>query len=82
MSTSIQGGPSLPQERKLVTAIPGPKSQEILARKNAAVASGVGVALPVSIVAAGGGVKLCGLCGADSLPSLAAACSSTLTATR
>ncbi|NLB48007.1 MAG: 4-aminobutyrate--2-oxoglutarate transaminase [Microbacteriaceae bacterium] len=56
MSTSIQGGPSLPQERKLVTAIPGPKSQEILARKNAAVASGVGVALPVSIVAAGGGV--------------------------
>ncbi len=56
MSSSIQGGPSLPQERKLVTAIPGPKSQELLARKNAAVASGVGVALPVSIVAAGGGV--------------------------
>lgn len=56
MSSSIQGGPSLPQELKLVTAIPGPKSQELLARKNAAVASGVGVALPVSIVAAGGGV--------------------------
>lgn len=53
-----QGGPSLPQERKLVTAIPGPKSQEMLARKNAAVASGVGVALPVSIVAAGGGVMV------------------------
>lgn len=55
---TLQGGPSLPQERKLVTAIPGPKSQELMARKNAAVASGVGVALPVSIVAAGGGVMV------------------------
>ena len=55
---AVTGGPSLPQERKLVTSIPGPKSQEMLARKNAAVASGVGVALPVSIVAAGGGVMV------------------------
>lgn len=54
----VTGGPSLPQERKLVTSIPGPKSQELLARKNAAVASGVGVALPISIVAAGGGVMV------------------------
>ncbi|QBE50032.1 4-aminobutyrate--2-oxoglutarate transaminase [Leucobacter triazinivorans] len=54
----VIGGPSLPQERKLVTSIPGPKSQEMLARKNAAVAAGVGVALPVSIVAAGGGVMV------------------------
>ena len=54
----IIGGPSLPQERKIVTSIPGPKSQEMLARKNAAVAAGVGVALPVSIVAAGGGVMV------------------------
>ncbi|WP_053383814.1 4-aminobutyrate--2-oxoglutarate transaminase [Leucobacter celer] len=54
----VIGGPSLPQERKLVTSIPGPKSQELLARKNAAVAAGVGVALPVSIVAAGGGVMV------------------------
>lgn len=52
----ITGGPSLPQERKLVTAIPGPKSQELLARKNSAVAAGVGVSLPVFTVAAGGGV--------------------------
>ena len=55
---TLHGGPSLPQERKVVTAIPGPKSQELLARKNAAVASGVGIALPVSIVAAGGGVMV------------------------
>jgi len=58
MSETPIGGPSLPQERKLVTAIPGPKSQEALARKNAAVASGVSVALPISVVAAGGGVMV------------------------
>lgn len=54
--TELIGGPTLPQERKLVTEIPGPKSQELLARKEGAVASGVGVALPVFTVAAGGGV--------------------------
>jgi 4-aminobutyrate aminotransferase/(S)-3-amino-2-methylpropionate transaminase len=46
----------LPQVRRLVTAIPGPKSQELLARKNAAVPSGVGVTLPVFVTRAGGGV--------------------------
>ena len=55
-AATVTGGPSLPQELKLDTSIPGPKSQELLARKNAAVASGVGVALPVFTVAAGGGV--------------------------
>ena len=55
---TVTGGPSLPQERKLVTSIPGPKSLELIARKNSAVAAGVGVALPVSIVAAGGGVMV------------------------
>lgn len=55
---TLHGGPSLPQERKIVTAIPGPKSLEMLARKNQAVAAGVGVALPISVVAAGGGVMV------------------------
>jgi 4-aminobutyrate aminotransferase/(S)-3-amino-2-methylpropionate transaminase len=50
------GGPTLPQERRLVTAIPGPKSIERMKRKAAAVASGVGTAIPVFTVAAGGGV--------------------------
>lgn len=50
------GGPSLPQERRLVTPIPGPRSQELLARKAAAVAAGVGHTVPVEAVAAGGGV--------------------------
>jgi len=52
------GGPSLPQERRLVTAIPGPKSQALTARKTAAVSAGVGVTLPAYIVAAGGGVLI------------------------
>lgn len=53
---SIVGGPSLPQQRRLVTAIPGPTSLEMHARKTAAVAAGVGTTLPVYIAAAGGGV--------------------------
>ncbi len=50
------GGPSLPQQRNLVTEIPGPGSLERLDRKKAFVADGVGTTLPVFIVAAGGGV--------------------------
>src|SRR5689334_5536444 len=47
---------AVPQERKLVTAVPGPKSQELHARKAAAVSSGVGVGLPAYIERAGGGI--------------------------
>jgi len=50
------GGPSLPQERKLVTTIPGPKSRALSERKAQAVSAGVGIALPVYVAAAGGGV--------------------------
>ena len=50
------GGPSLPQKRELVTAIPGPKSVEIMARRRAAVSAGVGGTLPIFAAAAGGGV--------------------------
>ncbi|GAA3006693.1 4-aminobutyrate--2-oxoglutarate transaminase [Kitasatospora sp. NPDC006786] len=46
----------LPQERRLVTAIPGPKSQELHARKLGAVAAGVGTTLPVYVSRANGGV--------------------------
>lgn len=51
-----RGGPALPQERRLVTSIPGPRSQELVDRKAAAVAAGVGHTAPVHAVAAGGGV--------------------------
>ncbi|MBB6344802.1 4-aminobutyrate--2-oxoglutarate transaminase [Nonomuraea muscovyensis] len=47
---------SIPQERRLATAIPGPKSQELLARKQAAVPTGIGTTLPVFVTRAGGGV--------------------------
>jgi 4-aminobutyrate aminotransferase/(S)-3-amino-2-methylpropionate transaminase len=47
---------SLAQRRHLATDIPGPRSQELMARKHAAVASGIGVTMPVFAVAAGGGV--------------------------
>ncbi|NDB19067.1 MAG: aminotransferase class III-fold pyridoxal phosphate-dependent enzyme, partial [Actinobacteria bacterium] len=50
------GGPTLPQERRIVTAIPGPKSTELLARRAAAVSAGLGMTLPVFTEAAGGGV--------------------------
>ena len=50
------GGPGLPQQRRLVTAIPGPESQLRLERKKAHVADGVGTTLPVFVTAAGGGV--------------------------
>ncbi|MFJ3949711.1 4-aminobutyrate--2-oxoglutarate transaminase [Streptomyces libani] len=54
--TELSGGPALPQERRVVTAIPGPKSQELWARKQATVAGGVGAVLPVFVQRAGGGV--------------------------
>jgi len=50
------GGPGLPQERRLVTEIPGPASRALHERKSAAVARGIGTALPVYVAAAGGGV--------------------------
>jgi 4-aminobutyrate aminotransferase/(S)-3-amino-2-methylpropionate transaminase len=53
---TVTGGPSLPQERRLVTAIPGPKSQQLIERKNAAVSASVGTMMPVYAVAGGGGV--------------------------
>lgn len=46
----------LEQRRILKTAIPGPRSVELMARKTGAVARGVGTTMPVFAVAAGGGV--------------------------
>ncbi len=54
--TTPLGGPTLAQERRLVTSIPGPRSQQLLERKAAAVAAGVGHTAPIEAVAAGGGV--------------------------
>jgi 4-aminobutyrate aminotransferase/(S)-3-amino-2-methylpropionate transaminase len=44
------------QRRILATAIPGPRSQKLQARKLSAVSAGVGTGLPVYIERAGGGI--------------------------
>ena len=49
---------SIPQQRRLVTEIPGPRSAELAERKSAAVARGIGTTLPVYVVAAGGAILL------------------------
>jgi 4-aminobutyrate aminotransferase/(S)-3-amino-2-methylpropionate transaminase len=46
----------VPQQRRLLTAVPGPRSLELLARREAAVARGVGVLLPAFVERAGGAV--------------------------
>lgn len=56
LTTTGTGGPALVQERRIVTAIPGPRSEALMARKNSAVASAVGTTMPVFAEAAGGGV--------------------------
>ena len=56
IDSALRGGPALAQERRLVTAIPGPRSAELFARRGAAVARGVGTTLPVFVERAGGGV--------------------------
>ncbi|NNG39235.1 4-aminobutyrate--2-oxoglutarate transaminase [Flexivirga sp. ID2601S] len=46
----------IPQRRELKTALPGPKSQELAARRSSVVAGGVSSTLPVYVARAGGGV--------------------------
>ena len=46
----------LPQERRVVTEIPGPRSRELQERRAAAVPPGVGSVLPVYVTDADGGV--------------------------
>ena len=53
---SAVGGPGLEQVRRLVTAVPGPRSQELAARRVQAVPAGIISGQPVFAAAAGGGV--------------------------
>ncbi|GAA2076338.1 4-aminobutyrate--2-oxoglutarate transaminase [Actinomadura alba] len=48
--------PGIEQRRMLRTAIPGPRSAELHARKSAAVSAGVSTGLPVYVERAGGGI--------------------------
>jgi 4-aminobutyrate aminotransferase/(S)-3-amino-2-methylpropionate transaminase len=47
---------SLPQQRRIATAVPGPNSQALMARRAAALPAGVGTTLPVFAVRASGGI--------------------------
>jgi 4-aminobutyrate aminotransferase/(S)-3-amino-2-methylpropionate transaminase len=47
---------TVPQVRKLVTTIPGPKSEAILKRRSEAVSSALGLAIPIVVERAGGGI--------------------------
>ncbi|MFB9378107.1 4-aminobutyrate--2-oxoglutarate transaminase [Kineococcus gynurae] len=55
-TTAAAGGPGLPQERRLLTEVPGPRSRELAARRVGAVSGAVGSSMPVYTAAAGGGV--------------------------
>jgi len=53
---TIAATQDLAQERRLVTELPGPRSRELFARRQAAVSAGVSAMFPVFIERAGGGV--------------------------
>lgn len=52
----MTSGPHIPQERRVVTSIPGPKSEALLKRRSAAVSAALGMSIPVMVERAGGGV--------------------------
>ena len=52
----MNSGQNIAQERRLVTAIPGPKSEAMLKRRADAVSASLGMAIPVVVEKAGGGV--------------------------
>jgi 4-aminobutyrate aminotransferase/(S)-3-amino-2-methylpropionate transaminase len=56
LAESTLGGPTLPQERRLVTTIPGPRSVALANRRNGALPAGLTSAAGVYAAAAGGGV--------------------------
>jgi 4-aminobutyrate aminotransferase / (S)-3-amino-2-methylpropionate transaminase / 5-aminovalerate transaminase len=56
MNPTLPGGPSLPQQRHLVTEIPGPASRELMDRRQRSVARGLSHVLPIFVTAAGGGI--------------------------
>ena len=58
ISAQTVAGPvySVPQQRKIVTAIPGPKSQQLHDRRSKVVSAGVSSALPVYIEHANGAI--------------------------
>src|SRR4051812_45560047 len=56
MTEVLTSAAALPQECRLVTELPGPRSRELMARRTAAVSSAVGTTVPLFVERAGGGV--------------------------
>jgi 4-aminobutyrate aminotransferase/(S)-3-amino-2-methylpropionate transaminase len=56
MTTSLIGGPALPQLRRIRTEVPGPRSAELANRRSAALPAGLTSGAGVYVAAAGGGV--------------------------
>src|ERR1700722_18558835 len=56
MNPTLPGGPSVPQQRHLVTEIPGPASRELMERRQRSVARGLSHVPPHFRTAAGGGI--------------------------
>jgi 4-aminobutyrate aminotransferase / (S)-3-amino-2-methylpropionate transaminase / 5-aminovalerate transaminase len=56
MTDLLAAPAAVPQERRLVTEVPGPRSRELAARRAGAVTSAVGSVLPVYVERAGGAV--------------------------
>ena len=52
----MSSGLDIPQERRVITAIPGPKSEALIKRRAEAVSASLGMAIPVVVEKAGGGV--------------------------
>ena len=52
----MNSGPNIPQTRRIVTSIPGPKSEAMIKRRSDAVSSSLGMAIPVVVEKAGGGI--------------------------
>ena len=50
------GSDALPQQRRLATAVPGPNSQALMARRSAALPTAVGTTLPVFAARGSGGI--------------------------
>jgi hypothetical protein len=46
----------VPQQRRLLTEIPGPRSRELAARRDRAIPKGVSTTLPIFVVRAGPGM--------------------------
>ncbi|SCX38232.1 4-aminobutyrate aminotransferase / (S)-3-amino-2-methylpropionate transaminase [Klenkia marina] len=54
--TDVLDQTGVQQRRQLVTEIPGPRSVELMARRQATVSAGVGTTLPVFVARVGGGI--------------------------